>query len=120
MIRMAWDDDIEDAVGKGGYVPRFACDTCGELITNGLDGVAIWVVPEAGVHVIQPVYHVHRGECDDGFRKRFEVGGRLTYWEGLLEHTLHLANNAAPQGRGPSAELLITLTEHHPLHDRYK
>lgn len=115
-IRMVYDCTIESALGTGGYVPRVACDACGRVIEDPIEGLVLWVVTSADDEVIQPVFHAHRGACDDRLKKKLEVGEGVTYWEGLLEHTLHIVQNIAAAGRGPDGVPLIELTAAHPLH----
>lgn len=115
-IRMVYEETLESAFGMGGYVPRVACDACGQLIEDSIEGLVLWVVTNEDSNVIQPVFHVHRGACDDRLRKKLEVGNGHTYWEGLLEHTLHVVQNSAAAGRGPAGVPLVELTRAHPLH----
>jgi hypothetical protein len=117
-IRMEYDHTLESSLGTGGYVPRVACDSCGQLIDDPIEGLVLWVVTDVVDVAIQPVFHVHRGACDDRLRKKLEAGTGHTYWEGLLEHTLHVVENIAPAGRGPNGVRLVELTPAHPLHDR--
>jgi len=117
-VRMVYDDTLQTAFGDGGYIPRFACDGCGQLIDDPIEALVLWVVTSADDAVIQSVFHVHRGACDQRLKHRLEAGGGVTYWEGLAEHTLHLANNVAASGRGADAVPLVEMTSAHPLFER--
>jgi hypothetical protein len=118
-VRMVYDDTINTTFGDGGYIPRFACDQCGRLIDDPVEALVLWVVTSADDTVIQPVFHAHRGACDRALKAKLEAAeNAVTYWEGLAEHSLHLANNLAARGRGADAVPLVTLTDAHPLFGR--
>ena len=116
-VRMVSDHSV------GGFTPRFACDSCGTLIDDGVEALVLWVVPSSESDLvpdnIQPVFHAHRGSCDDRLRAKLESAGGYTYWEGLVEHTIHLANGVVGHGRGAEAVPLVSLTRDHPLKGRW-
>jgi len=80
---------IEIHFEKGRHWPLVICDTCRERITDHKTAHVLW----NGSADATPVYHVHKGACNDAIEGKIRAEGGHDYWESLDTHLSRLAHN---------------------------
>lgn len=100
----------------------FACDVCGEPITDIRNGVAVFRSFGQGEDELHEVLHAHKGECDRRAVERL-VGQQRGLWFELSQHLNELVMGMSVNIRDminqePDVTMRLTPSQYQELQDR--
>lgn len=94
-MRIQFDADAQDALGKGLTGLVLVCDHCEERIRDGGMGVVVWSRDDLQADGDQTeAFFVHKGDCHDALDERLGGKSARMPWSELNTAVHHLLHNA--------------------------
>jgi hypothetical protein len=103
-IEIHFMPDEPTMFGTGAFVPRIACDHCGEAIEDMELGVYVMVNRAAACPQV-PRFG-HKGKCHDAIEAKLEAETGSAGWEELSVLPVRLANSMNP--KWPTVKYVIS------------